>query len=139
MYTVKEEGAPLASGMLDSRPAAEGRAHELSVWCPKGVWSVFDDKGQRVAAFQNGENVRVRDELAALRAIVALLPKCSRCGSIAVGEAASDVRIIGRKKYGGEWEPYCSSHPPPSDAAITRLYPYHAAAEELRRVQETKR
>ncbi len=138
MYTVKEEGAHLASGMDDSRPAAEARAHELSVWCPKGVWLVIDDKGQRVAAFQNGSSVSVRDELSALRAIVALLPKCSRCGSLAVGEVASDIRVIGRKKYGGEWEPYCSSHPPSSDAAMTRLYPYHAAAEELCRVHGTK-
>lgn len=91
------------------------------------------------AAHPDEWSLVVRDELSALRAIVALLPKCSRCGSLAVGEVANDIRIIGRKKYGGEWEPYCSSHPPPSDAAITRLYPYHAAAEELRRVQETKR
>ena len=73
------------------------------------------------------------ESLATLHELAEGLPRCKRCGALAVGEFAGTVRVIGRKRYGESWVPFCEKHPT-GEGPITRLFAYHRAAERYNRI-----
>lgn len=73
------------------------------------------------------------EALATLRELADGLPRCKRCGALAVGEFAGTVRVIGRKRYGETWEPFCEKHPT-VEGPIVRYFRYHRAAERYNRI-----
>jgi hypothetical protein len=72
------------------------------------------------------------EALATLHELAEGLPRCKRCGALAIGEFAGSRRVIGRKAYGENWTPYCECHPM-GEGVLTRMFAYHRAAERYNR------
>ena len=70
----------------------------------------------------------------AMQELIDALPKCKKCERLASGEVHTTKRIIGRKSYGGDPEPYCTHHCDSSKFAV--VFPWSPQAYKLNELME---